>query len=141
MCGPREILKHALKIHQFGIMSSPTVSQYAAIEALKNCENDVQNMVMEYDMRRRYLVDAFNRLGLHCFMPEGAFYVFPCIKSTGYTSDEFCEKLLYSKKVAVVPGTAFGECGEGYVRVSYAYSLKHLKEAVLRIAEFLEELK
>lgn len=141
MCGPREILKHALKIHQFGIMSSPTVSQYAAIEALKNCENDVQNMVMEYDMRRRYLVDAFNRLGLHCFMPEGAFYVFPCIKSTGYTSDEFCEKLLYSKKVAVVPGTAFGECGEGYVRVSYAYSLKHLKEAVSRIAEFLEELK
>ena len=141
MCGPKEILKHALKIHQFGIMSSPTVSQYAAIEALKSCENDVQNMVMEYDMRRRFLVDAFNRLGLRCFMPEGAFYVFPCIKSTGMTSDEFCEKLLYSKKVAVVPGTAFGECGEGYLRVSYAYSLKHLKEAVKRIEEFLEELK
>ena len=141
MCGPKEILKHALKIHQFGIMSSPTVSQYAAIEALTSCDDDVQNMVVEYDMRRRYLVDAFNKLGLHCFMPEGAFYVFPCIKSTGFTSDEFCEKLLYSKKVAVVPGTAFGECGEGYIRVSYAYSRKHLKEAIEKIAEFLEELK
>lgn len=141
MCGPKEILKHALKIHQFGIMSSPTVSQYAAIEALTSCDDDVQNMVVEYDMRRRYLVDAFNKLGLHCFMPEGAFYVFPCIKSTGFTSDEFCEKLLYSKKVAVVPGTAFGECGEGYIRVSYAYSRKHLKEAMEKIAEFLEELK
>ncbi len=141
MCGPREILKHALKIHQFGIMSSPTVSQYAAIEALKNCSEDVRNMVDEYDMRRRYLVDAFNKLGLRCFMPEGAFYVFPCIKSTGLTSDEFCERLLYSKRVAVIPGTAFGECGEGYIRVSYAYSRKHLKEAIEKIAEFLEELK
>ena len=141
MCGPKEILKHALKIHQFGIMSSPTVSQYAAIEALQSCDEDVQNMVVEYDMRRRYLVDAFNKLGLHCFMPEGAFYVFPCIKSTGFTSDEFCEKLLYSKKVAVVPGTAFGECGEGYIRVSYAYSRKHLKAAIEKISEFLEELK
>ena len=141
MCGPREILKHALKIHQFGIMSSPTVSQYAAIEALKHCSEDVRNMVDEYDMRRRYLVDAFNKLGLRCFMPEGAFYVFPCIKSTGLTSDEFCERLLYSKRVAVIPGTAFGECGEGYIRVSYAYSRKHLKEAIEKIAEFLEELK
>ena len=141
MCGPREILKHALKIHQFGIMSSPTVSQYAAIEALKNCSEDVRNMVDEYDMRRRYLVDAFNKLGLRCFMPEGAFYVFPCIKSTGLTSDEFCERLLYSKRIAVIPGTAFGECGEGYIRVSYAYSRKHLKEAIEKIAEFLEELK
>lgn len=141
MCGPREILKHALKIHQFGIMSSPTVSQYAAIEALKSCDEDIKNMVAEYDMRRRYLVDAFNRLGLDCFTPEGAFYVFPCIKSTGLTSDEFCEKLLYSKKVAVVPGTAFGECGEGYIRVSYAYSRKHLGIAIEKIAEFLEDLK
>lgn len=141
MCGPKEILKHALKIHQFGIMSSPTVSQYAAIEALKSCDEDVANMVIEYDMRRRFMVDAFNRLGLHCFMPEGAFYVFPCIKSTGLTSDEFCERLLYSKRVAVVPGTAFGDSGEGYIRVSYAYSRKHLKAAVEKIAEFLEELK
>lgn len=141
MCGPREILKHALKIHQFGIMSSPTVSQYAAIEALKSCDEDIKNMVAEYDMRRRYLVDAFNKLGLSCFTPQGAFYVFPCIKSTGLTSDEFCERLLYSKKVAVVPGTAFGECGEGYIRVSYAYSRKHLGIAIEKIAEFLEDLK
>lgn len=141
MCGPSEILKHALKIHQFGIMSSPTVSQYAAIEALRSCEEDVRNMVAEYDMRRRYLVDAFNKIGLSCFMPEGAFYVFPCIKSTGLSSDEFCEKLLYSKRVAVVPGTAFGESGEGYIRVSYAYSRKHLKEAMEKIGEFIEELK
>ncbi len=141
MCGPREILRHALKIHQFGIMSSPTVSQYAAIEALRSCDEDVQNMVDEYDSRRRYLVDAFNRLGLSCFMPQGAFYVFPCIRSTGLTSDEFCERLLYSKRVAVIPGTAFGESGEGYVRVSYAYSRKHLKEAVEKIAEFLKELE
>ncbi len=141
MCGPVEILKHALKIHQFGIMSSPTVSQYAAIEALTSCDSDVKKMVAEYDTRRRYLVDAFNKMGLHCFMPEGAFYIFPCIKSTGMTSEEFCEKLLYSKKVAVVSGAAFGDSGEGYVRISYAYSQKHLKEAVLRIKEFLDELR
>lgn len=141
MCGPVEILKHALKIHQFGIMSSPTVSQYAAIEALTSCNSDVKKMVAEYDTRRRYLVDAFNKMGLHCFMPEGAFYIFPCIKSTGMTSEEFCEKLLYSKKVAVVSGAAFGDSGEGYVRISYAYSQKHLKEAVLRIKEFLDELR
>lgn len=141
MCGPSEILKHALKIHQFGIMSSPTVSQYAAIEALENCERDVKLMVSEYDTRRRYLVDAFNKLGLSCFMPEGAFYVFPCIKSTGLTSDEFCEQLLYKKHVAVVSGTAFGDCGEGYIRVSYAYSQKHLQEAMKKIKEFIDELK
>ncbi len=141
MCGPAPILKQALKIHQFGIMSSPTVSQYAAIEALTNCDEDVKMMVAEYDTRRRYLVDAFNKIGLNCFMPEGAFYVFPCIKSTGLTSDEFCERLLYSKRVAVVPGTAFGDCGEGYIRVSYAYSQKHLKEAITKIKEFVEELK
>ncbi len=141
MCGPAPILKQALKIHQFGIMSSPTVSQYAAIEALTSCDEDVKMMVSEYDTRRRYLVDAFNKIGLHCFMPEGAFYVFPCIKSTGLTSDEFCERLLYSKRVAVVPGTAFGDCGEGYIRVSYAYSQKHLKEAISKIKEFVEELK
>ncbi len=141
MCGPREILKHALKIHQFGIMSSPTVSQYAAIEALRSCAEDVENMRNEYDMRRRLLVDGFNRLGLKCFMPQGAFYVFPNIRSTGLTSDEFCERLLYSKKVAVVPGTAFGDSGEGYIRVSYAYSLNHLKTALEKIGEFVKELK
>ncbi len=141
MCGPREILKHALKIHQFGIMSSPTVSQYAAIEALKSCSEDVENMRAEYDMRRRLLVDGFNKLGLRCFEPEGAFYVFPCVSSTGLSSDEFCEKLLYSKKVAVVPGTAFGDCGEGYIRVSYAYSRKHLLTALEKIGEFIEEIR
>ncbi len=139
MCAPNEIIRHALKIHQYGIMSSPTVSQYAAIEALTSCDDDVKRMVLEYDTRRRYLVNAFNELGLDCFTPEGAFYVFPCIKSTGLTSDEFCEKLLFHKRVAVIPGTAFGECGEGYVRVSYAYSLNHLMEAVKRIREFIEE--
>lgn len=141
MCGPNEILRHALKIHQFGIMSSPTVSQYAAIEALENCDRDVKHMVSEYDTRRKFLVNAFNNLGLHCFNPEGAFYVFPCIKSTGLTSDEFCEQLLYKKRVAVVPGTAFGDCGEGYIRVSYAYSQKHLMEAMQKIKEFIDELK
>ena len=141
MCGPNEILKHALKIHQFGIMSSPTISQYAAIEALENCERDVKHMVSEYDTRRKFLVNAFNNLGLHCFNPEGAFYVFPCIKSTGLTSDEFCEQLLYKKRVAVIPGTAFGDCGEGYIRVSYAYSQKHLMEAMQKIKEFIDELK
>ncbi len=141
MCGPNEIIKQALKVHQFGIMSSPTISQYAAIEALKNCSDDVASMVTEYDQRRKYLVNSFNKLGLDCFTPEGAFYVFPSIKSTGLSSDEFCERLLYSKRVAVIPGTAFGESGEGYIRVSYAYSLKHLMAAIERISEFLEELK
>ena len=141
MCAPEEILKHSLKIHQYGIMSSPTVSQYAAIEALTACEEDVKMMVSEYDMRRKYLVNAFNSLGLHCFTPEGAFYVFPSIKSTGLSSDEFCERLLYHKRVAVIPGNAFGDCGEGFVRVSYAYSINHLREAIERISEFLTELK
>lgn len=140
MCGPAEIIKQALKIHQYGIMSSPTISQYAAIEALSSCDDDVEQMVSEYDTRRKYLVNSFNELGLDCFTPEGAFYVFPCIKSTGLSSDEFCEKLLYSKRVAVIPGNAFGDSGEGYVRVSYAYNIKHLKEAIKRIGEFLKEL-
>lgn len=139
--GPREIITQMLKLHQYAIMSSPTVSQYAAITALRECDADVLKMRDEYDMRRRYLVDAFNKLGLDCFTPQGAFYVFPCIKSTGLGSEDFCEKLIYSKKVAVVPGNAFGESGEGYVRVSYAYSLAHLREAIKRIGEFLEELK
>lgn len=140
MCGPGEIIRQALKVHQFGIMSSPTVSQYAAIEAIESCSDDVTLMITEYDQRRRYLVNAFNDLGLDCFTPEGAFYVFPCIKSTGLTSDEFCQRLLYEKRVAVIPGTAFGECGEGYIRVSYAYSLKHLMEAISRIREFMSAL-
>ncbi len=141
LAGPEEVVKHMLKIHQYAIMSSPTVSQYAAIEALENCDNDVTKMVAEYDMRRRFLVDGFNKLGLECFNPEGAFYVFPSIKSTGLSSEEFCEQLVFKHKVAVVPGNAFGSSGEGFVRVSYAYSLKHIKEAMLRIEEFLAELK
>ena len=141
LCAPKEIVVHMLKIHQYAIMSSPTVSQYAAIEALKNCDADVKKMVNEYDMRRRFLVDAFNNLGLECFNPEGAFYVFPCIKSTGMSSEEFCEKLLHQQKVAVVPGNAFGECGEGFVRVSYAYSLAHLREAIKRIENFVQNIK
>ena len=130
-----------LKIHQYGIMSSPTVSQYAAITALEECENDVANMVSEYNMRRRFLVDGFNRIGLDCFEPEGAFYIFPSIESTGLTSEEFCEKLLYEKNVAVVPGSAFGASGEGHIRISYAYSLKHLTTALERIEEFVKECR
>ena len=137
--GPKEIIKHMLKIHQYGIMCSPTISQYAASEAMENCEGDVRMMVEEYDRRRRFVVDGFNNLGLDCFEPEGAFYVFPCIKSLGMTSEEFCEELLQKKHVAVIPGNAFGDCGEGFIRVSYAYSLKHLKEALSRIREFIDE--
>ena len=138
---PRELISQMLKLHQYAIMSSPTVSQFAAITALRQCDDDIVKMRDEYDMRRSYLVDAFNKLGLDCFTPQGAFYVFPCIRSTGLSSSDFCEKLVYSKKVAVVPGNAFGDCGEGFVRVSYAYSLSHLREAIKRIGEFLEELK
>lgn len=139
--GPRPILKQMLKLHQYCIMSSPTVSQYAAIAAMTKCRGDVEHMIEEYDMRRRLVVKGFNDMGLECFEPEGAFYVFPCIKSTGMTSSEFCEKLIYTKKVAVVPGNAFGQSGEGFVRVSYAYSLQHLTTALARIREFLDELK
>ena len=138
-CGPAPILKQMTKIHQFGIMSSPTTSQYAAVEALRNGDDDIKAMLDKYDARRRFVVNAFRSMGLDCFEPEGAFYLFPCIKSTGMTSDEFCEKLLQEKHVATVPGTAFGECGEGYVRVSYAYSVSHLKIALKRIAAFLKE--
>lgn len=141
VAGPQPIIKQMLKLHQYCIMSSPTVSQYAAIAAIKKCDSDVKNMVEEYDMRRRLVVKGFNDMGLECFEPEGAFYVFPCIKSTGMTSTEFCEKLVYEKKVAVVPGAAFGESGEGYVRVSYAYSVPHLTTALDRIREFTEEIK
>lgn len=140
-CGPKEILAEITKIHQFAIMCAPTTSQYAAIEALTNCDDEVARMVKEYNMRRRLMVSGFNEIGLKCREPKGAFYAFPSIKSTGMTSEEFCEKLLYSKKVAVVPGTAFGDSGEGFIRASYCYSTEHIKEAIKRIGEFLEEIK
>lgn len=139
-CGPEPIIRQMTKIHQFAIMCAPTTSQYAAVEALKRCDENIRAMREEYDRRRRYIVDSFNKLGLTCFEPEGAFYIFPSVASTGLSSDEFCEKLLFSKKVAVVPGSAFGECGEGYIRVSYSYAIKHINEAVRRIGEFLSEL-
>lgn len=139
-CGPAPIIEQMTKIHQFAIMSAPTVSQYAAIDALRNGDEDIKQMLVQYDQRRRYIVSAFNKIGLDCFEPKGAFYVFPCIKKSGLTSDEFCEQLLYSKKVALVPGTAFGECGEGFIRASYCYSVAHIKEAVKRVEEFLKEL-
>ena len=139
-CGPRPILEQMTKIHQFAIMSAPTTSQYAAIEALKNGRNDIETMVEEYDMRRRLIVEGFRSLGLECFEPQGAFYAFPSIKSTGLSSEEFCERLLYSKKVAIIPGNSFGESGEGHVRASYCYSVEHIREALRRIGEFLKEL-
>ncbi|MBQ1388225.1 MAG: aminotransferase class I/II-fold pyridoxal phosphate-dependent enzyme [Clostridia bacterium] len=139
--GPADVIGQMTKLHQYGIMSAPTTAQYAAIEALKNGDADIEHMREQYDMRRRYIVKAFNEMGLTCFEPLGAFYVFPCIKSTGMTSEEFAEKLLYSKSVAVVPGNAFGNSGEGFIRVSYSYSIAHIKEAIKRIHEFLEETK
>ena len=138
--GPAPAIKQMTKIHQYAIMCAPTTSQYAAIEALDHCEENICQMREEYDRRRRFVVDAFNKMGLHTFEPEGAFYVFPCIKSTGMSSEEFCEKLLYGKKVAVVPGNAFGDSGEGFIRVSYSYSVQHLTTALGRIKEFLDEL-
>lgn len=138
---PEEITRQMLKIHQYGIMSSPSVSQYAAITALTECAEDVAKMRDEYDLRRRLIVKGFNDMGLECFEPEGAFYVFPSIKSTGLTSQEFCEKLIESHRVAVVPGDAFGKSGEGFIRVSYAYSLNHINTAIERIGEFLKELR
>ena len=136
---PEPIIEQMAKIHQYAIMCSPFVSQHAAIVALTSCDNEVQKMVDQYSIRRNFLVSELNRIGLPCFMPGGAFYVFPSIKSTGMTSEEFCEKLLFDKSVAVVPGTAFGDCGEGFVRISYAYSLNHLMEAMRRIEAFLKE--
>ena len=139
-CGPKEIVAMMTKLHQFGIMSAPTTAQYAAIEALRNGDDDIAYMRDQYDMRRRLVVGSLNKMGLTCFEPKGAFYCFPCIKSTGLSSEEFCTKLLHSKRVALVPGSAFGECGEGFVRLSYSYSLKHLKKALTLIEEFLKEL-
>jgi len=140
-CAPREIIEQMNKLHQFAIMCAPTTSQYAAIEALKNCDDSVKEMRDDYNSRRRLVIDGFTSIGMPCFEPEGAFYIFPSIQSTGLTSEEFCERLLYSKRVAVVPGTAFGESGEGFVRVSYSYSKKHLLEAIDRIGEFMKELE
>ena len=140
-CGPAPVLKQITKIHQFAIMCAPTTSQYAAVEALQNCDEAVAAMKEEYDMRRRLMVQGFNEIGLTCREPSGAFYAFPCIASTGLTSEEFCEKLLYAKEVAVVPGTAFGKGGEGFIRASYCYSTEHIKEAIRRMGEFVEELK
>lgn len=138
---PAPIIEQMTKLHQFAIMSAPTNSQYSAIEALRNGDKDIEKMREDYDMRRKFTVNAFRKIGLDCFEPEGAFYVFPCIKSTGLTSDEFAEKLIMSKRVAVVPGTAFGECGEGFIRVSYCYSIENIKKAIDRIEEFINELR
>ena len=140
-CGPAALMKQVIKLHQYALMCAPTTAQYAAIEAMDNGDEDVENMRAEYDIRRRYIVDRLNRMGLPCFEPEGAFYVFPSVAVTGLSSEEFCQKLLIEKHVAVVPGTAFGDCGEGYVRISYCYSLKHITEAMNRLEAFLEEYR
>lgn len=139
-CGPREIMAQIIKIHQYAIMCAPTTSQYAAIEALRNCDDAVENMHIEYDRRRKLIVKGFNDLGLTCREPKGAFYAFPSIKSTGLSSDEFCEKLLKEKRVAVVPGTAFGKGGEGFIRASYCYSPEHIIKALERIKDFLYDI-
>ena len=139
--GPKPIIEQMLKLHQYAIMSSPTISQYAGIEAIKNGDDEIAKMVKEYDARRRLIVKEFNRMGLTCFEPKGAFYVFPCIKSTGLSSEEFCARLVEEYKVAIVPGNAFGSSGEGYVRVSYAYSINHILEALKRIEAFLKSLE
>ncbi len=140
-CGPRLILEQMFKIHQFAIMCAPTTSQYAAVEAMRNGDEDVARMREEYDGRRRYLLYRFREMGMECFEPYGAFYMFPCIREFGMTSEEFAERLLESEKVAVVPGTAFGACGEGFVRISYASSLENLKEALERIEHFIGKLR
>lgn len=139
-CGPKVILKQILKIHQFAIMCAPTTSQYAAIEALRHGDDDVEKMRDEYDRRRRFLLNAFDEMGIECFEPYGAFYMFPSIKKFGMSSDEFATRLLKEEKIAVVPGTAFGDCGEGFLRISYAYSIDDLKAALERIARFIEKL-
>ncbi len=140
-CGPKKIIEQMFKIHQFAIMCAPTTSQYAAVEAMKNGDEDVARMREAYDQRRRYLMHAFKEMGLQCFEPYGAFYVFPCIKEFGMTSDAFANRFLEEEKVAVVPGTAFGDCGEGFLRISYAYSLENLKIALERLQRFIERLR
>ena len=140
VCGPKEIIAAMTKLHQYGIMSAPTTSQYAAIEAVRSGDRDIEAMRDEYDGRRRFLVEGFRKLGLDCFEPRGAFYTFPCIKSTGLTSEEFCDRFLAEEKVAVIPGSAFGPGGEGYVRACYAASMKNLDEALRRLERFLSKL-
>ncbi len=140
-CGPADIIGQMTKIHQFAIMCAPTTSQYAAVEALKNGDDDIAEMRVAYNQRRRYLMNAFKEMGLECFEPYGAFYVFPCIKEFGMSSDEFATRFLNEEKVAVVPGTAFGDCGEGYLRISYAYSLEDLKLAIGRLEHFIAKLR
>ena len=140
-CGPAEIIAQMTKIHQFAIMCAPSTSQYAAIEALKNGDEDVLEMRTAYNQRRRFLLNAFQEMGISCFEPYGAFYMFPCIKEFGMSSDEFATRFLNEEKVAVVPGTAFGDCGEGYLRISYAYSLEHLKTAMGRLKTFVARLR
>ena len=141
ICGPQEIVAQMTKIHQFAIMCAPTTSQYAAVEALRNGDSDVAKMRESYNQRRRFLMHAFEEMGLKCFEPFGAFYVFPCIKEFGLTSDEFAMRLLEEEHVAVVPGTAFGDCGEGFLRISYAYSIDDLKIALKRLERFIQRLK
>lgn len=138
--GPRELMKSVCKIHQFGIMCAPTTAQFAGIEAIRTGDDDIAHMRSQYDIRRRFLVSELRNMGLDCFEPHGAFYVFPSIKSTGLTSDEFCNRLLQEQRVAVIPGTAFGESDEGHVRISYSYSMAHLQEACRRIRAFLQSL-
>ena len=140
LCAPAEAITQLVKLHQFGIMSAPTTSQYAAIEALKEGDRDIETMRADYDRRRRFLVHGLREAGLECYEPKGAFYVFPCIKSTGMTSDEFCEKFLLSERVAAIPGTAFGPGGEGFVRMCYATSMDDLNEAMVRLKRFLGSL-
>ena len=140
-CGPRKIIEQMTKLHQYAIMCAPTTSQYAAVEALRNGDDDVAMMREAYNQRRRYLVHSFKEMGLECFEPYGAFYIFPCIKEFGMTSEEFASRFLMEEKVAVVPGTAFGDCGEGFLRISYAYSLENLKEALGRMQKFIDRLR
>ena len=140
-CGPEKIIEQMIKIHQYCIMCAPTTSQYAAVEALKNGDEDVRMMRESYDERRRFVLHSLREMGLSCFEPLGAFYVFPCIKEFGMTSDEFAARLLQEQNVAIVPGTAFGDCGEGYLRISYAYSIENLREALTRLRRFVEKLR
>ena len=141
VAAPKVIMEQMVKIHQYGIMAAPTTSQYAAVEPLRACDDEVEEMKNSYNQRRRYLLHRFRELGLECFEPEGAFYAFPCIKEFGMSSEKFAEELLKEQKVAIVPGTAFGACGEGYLRVSYAYSIDELKEALIRLGTFIEKLR
>ena len=141
VAAPHEITEQMYKIHQYAIMCAPTTSQFAAIEALKNGDADIKAMTEEYDRRRRLIVDGLRSIGIPCFEPEGAFYVYPNISGFGMSSEEFCERLLFEEKVAIVPGTAFGECGEGFARISYAYSVKHITAALKKMESFVKKLK